>query len=346
MKHIILTILTLMLLLAYTVSAEETIKVLMIDSPYDPLPSEQTEKLYSFDGKIYLNGKFYSGRLEVIRDEKGFYVINNLPFEKYIEGVVISEIGTDVELEAIKAQAVIARTYALYHKNNNADKNFHLSSSILHQLYERSNTDPLISYAVETTKGEILTFNSIPINAVYHATCEGNTELPEEVWDVEYPYLKSVDCNSVNAPYEKWQRSFSFKEIEKAIGIKGLGNMSIASYTATGRVKSLKVSLVSWDSMRSEIEVRATELRKLLGYEKLPSTHFLLSKANEKFIFDGRGFGHAVGLSQWGAFTMAQKGKNYRQILTHYYPGTLLLDYQQTKHHAFKSATDSDSSHN
>ncbi len=346
MKHIILTILTLVLLLSYKVHAEETIKVLMLESPYDPLPSEQAEKIYSFDGKIFLNGKFYSGKLEVIKDEKGFYVINNLPFEKYIEGVVLSEIGTDVEFEAIKAQAVIARTYALHNKNKNADRDFHLSSSILHQLYERSNTAPLISHAVEMTRGEFLTFNSTPINAVYHATCEGKTELPEEVWDVEYPYLKSVDCNSVNAPYEKWQRSFTFREIEKALGIKGLESMSIASYTATGRVKSLKVSLVSWDSMLSEIEVRATQLRKLLGYKKLPSTHFLLSKANEKYIFKGRGYGHAVGLSQWGAFTMARKGKNYRQILTHYYPGTVLLDNQQTKHHALKSVTESDSSHN
>ncbi len=91
--------------------------------------------------------------------------------------------------------------------------------------------------------------------------------------------------------------------------------------TPTGRSKTLKIVT---DANTSEIEIKATELRRLLGYKDLPSTHFSLIKSDRYVIFDGKGYGHGVGLSQWGAFEMAKQGKNYKEILKHYYPGTIL----------------------
>jgi stage II sporulation protein D len=319
-----IVILILILLLTQVAKAENTIKVLMLGNPDDPLPSEHAERIASVTGKVFINGQFYSGSLDIIKDEKGLYVINNLPFEKYIEGVVASEIGKDWELEALKAQAIISRTVATHHKIRNAREKFHISSSKLHQLYKGVNTDASITYAVKVTRGEIMTYENHPIKAYFHASCEGKTELPEEIWDKSYPYLKSVNCNSKNAPYESWQRKFSLNEIEKAIGISGFKGMEVSSYTASGRIRTLKIF-----TEVSDIEMKATEFRNLMGFNELPSTRFSISKTDKAMIFKGKGYGHGVGLSQWGALEMARQGKRYRTILSHYYPGVTIKHMEE-----------------
>ena len=317
-------------------SAEDSIKVLMINSPYDRLPAEQVESVDRVSGKVFINGQFYKGNLNIIKDKDGLYVINVLPFEKYIEGVVASEINNDWELEALKAQAVISRTYATFFKALNAGKDFHLTSSILHQLYKGENTDPLVTYAVRVTDGEILTFRDFPIKAFYHATCEGRTEIPEEVWQESYPYLTSVDCNSRNAPFESWRKKFPLKKVAKSLGLEKIQDMQITSYTATGRARTVEIIVKEADTTSAK-EIKATDLRRLLGYEKLPSTHFSLTMSGKEVVFSGKGYGHGVGLSQWGALEMAKQGKNYREILAHYYPGTTLLDNETMYTHAIQS---------
>ena len=337
MNRIIFIIFSLMFMFVHTAVADETIKVLLMDNPYDPFPSEEAEKLYSLNGKVFMNGKSYEGSFDVISDKNGLYVVKNLPFEKYIEGVVLSELGNEKDLEPLKAQAVISRTYAAFHKSQNIHKYFDISSSVRHQLYEGENTSPLISYVVQATEGEILTFDDLPVNAVFHATCEGKTELPEEIWEASYPYLKSVDCKSKNAPYEKWEKRFSINKLTDGLGIKGLRNIFISSYTATGRVKMLKAGIVSGKSEQEIIEIRATDLRKLLGYKNLPSTDFSLNRDGDTFVFRGKGYGHAVGFSQWGGLAMAKEGKNYTEILAHFYPSTRLKNNKDLQLHAFKS---------
>jgi len=316
--------------------ADDSIKVLMLDSPKDPQPSEQAQKVESLNGKVFFNNQSYSGSFEIMKDENGLYIVNNISFEKYIEGVVASEVGKSWLTEALKAQAVISRTYALYNKNLQLEKNYHLTSSVLHQAYKGENTDPLIAQAVESTKGEILTYQGKPANAFYHATCEGKTELPEEVWTESYPYLRSVDCNGKNTPYEKWTKEFTLEQIRDSLGIPGFIGMTISAYTATGRVKTLTMQISKANENyplsppsdkgghvdTSEMEIKATELRMKLGYKELPSTDFTLSVTDGMVVFNGRGYGHGVGLSQWGSLEMAREGKNYRDILAHYYPGT------------------------
>ncbi len=322
-------LLSLLFILPQLAAAEDSIKVLMMKSPYDRLPSDQVESVNRLDGKVFINGQSYKGRLNIIKDEFGLYVINTLTFEKYIEGVVASEINDEWELEALKAQAIIARTYATFYKELNAGRDFHLTSSILHQLYKGENTDPLITYAVKTTEGKILTYENFPIKAFYHATCEGKTEVPEEVWEESYPYLMSVDCNSNNAPFEFWRKKFTLKKVAKRLGINKLENINISSYTATGRVRTVELILEDLDGTKSEKEIRATDLRRLLGYEELPSTHFSLTNNGKELVFSGKGYGHGVGMPQWGALEMARQGKSFIEILAHYYPGTTLVDSEE-----------------
>ncbi len=309
----------LVLFTAQFLWADDSIKVLIVESPHDPILSEDAEKIGNLKGEIFLNGSGYKGFIDVRRDQNGLHFITELPFEKYIEGVVVSEIGKDWNVEAMKAQAVISRTYAVYQKGLNAGKDYHITSSVLHQVYKGDNADETVGRAVKETTGEILTYEKKPVETFYHSTCTDKTELPEEVWGKSYPYLKSVSCMDKNSPYEHWVRRFSVAEIEKALNIKGIKGISISSFTSTGRVKMLRVVTES-----SELEVKAVDLRKLLGYKELPSTQFSVSITGSEVIFEGSGYGHGVGLSQWGALELANEGKNYKEILQYYYPGTIL----------------------
>lgn len=302
--------------------AEGIIKVLMIEGPHTPLPSENVRRKGNLHGKVFINGRVYSGDIDILSDEKGLYIVTNLPFERYIEGVVASEVSSEWEMEALKAQAVASRTYAAFYKSLNAGKAFHLTSSVLHQAYRGKNIDPMIKLAVERTRGEILLYDGRPIKALYHSTCAGKTELPEEVWGERYPYLRSVDCNSRGSPYENWQREFTFDEISSATGINGLKYIEIASHTSTGRVRSLR--LYTTDGQSPVVELKATDFRRILGYRRLPSTQFSLRNIGNGIIINGSGWGHGVGLCQWGALEMARQGKDYREILAHYYPGAMI----------------------
>jgi stage II sporulation protein D len=299
--------------------AEDTIRVLIVENPQVPLLKPDAEKMGSLKGDVFINGHVYSGLFDVRRDENGLHFINILPLEKYIEGVVAAETGEDWAIEALKAQAVISRTYAIYQKNLNAGKDYHITSSVLHQVYKGDIADQRIKRAVKETEGEIVTYEGKPIKAIYHSSCKGKTELPEVVWGEEYPYLRSVLCMDNASPYEHWTRRYTFEEMEEMLGINGIRDIRITSFTSTGRVKMLKVFAEA-----SELDIRAVDLRRLLGYKELPSTQFTLTISGRDIIFEGSGYGHGVGLSQWGALEMARQGWSYREILEHYYPGTIL----------------------
>ena len=306
----------------------------MLGDPQDPLPSEQAEYVKDIAGKIFLNGNSYKGSLRILRDMNGLHVINTLPIEKYVQGAVASSIENDWELEALKAQAIIARTDAVFYKKNNAGRDYHLTSSLLHKAYGNK-IDPLITYATKTTEGKILTYDNSPIKALHHTACNGNTELPEEVWKESYPYLKSVTCYGKNAPYESWQRTFSLDEISKAFGAAEVNDVEIVSHTVTGRVKTLRLILRTGDSRNASIEVSALEFQKRLGRKELPSTSFSVIKDKGHIVITGNGRGHGVGLSKWGALEMARKGKSYREILSHFYPGAVIKENSELRHHKF-----------
>jgi stage II sporulation protein D len=321
----ILLLISHFLLLTSLSFAEDTIKVLIIEGPDSPILTENAEKIGNLKGEIFINGYRYNGFVDIRRDENGLHFINELPFEKYIEGVVAAETGKNWAIEALKAQAVISRTYAFYQKLLNVGKDYQITSSVLHQAYKGDNTNEAISRAVRETSGEILTYEDRPIEAFYHSTCQGKTELPEEVWGKNYPYLKSVPCMDKNSPYEHWVRRFSLDEVEKVLGINRIRDVRITSFTSTGRARILKVVIEdSYRTENSEIEIKATDLRKLLGYRELPSTQFSVIIEDRDVIFEGNGYGHGVGLSQWGALELANEGKSYKEILEYYYPGTII----------------------
>jgi len=321
------TILILLMVFAcpITAYAEDTIKVLIVNetNPKVPAKDEKIEKLGNMKGDLLVMASHYRGNIEVWRGDNGLYLITEMPIEDYVKGVVVAEIGSSWDIEALKAQAVLSRTYAVYQKKINGNNRYHITSSTLHQVFKGSNFDMRVAYAVEETAGEILTFNGNPIEPLYHSTCGGRTENPEDVFGKSYPYLRSVESNCEISPYWTWERKIPLFEIEKALNISGIREIAVKSLTSTKRVKELTIV-----SNTGTTTIKATDLRKALGWSRLPSTNFTIKQEEESIIFEGKGYGHGVGLCQWSALQMARDGKDYREILSFFYPGTTIQLYE------------------
>ena len=313
-------------LLSLSTAEARSVKVLILDDIFQKIPAkdETLEKMGRIKGDLLVNGVHYVGNIEVFRGRDSMYLINELPLEEYIKDVVSAEVGASWDMEALKVQAVISRTYAVFQKNKNGTNgNYDLTSSVLHQVYKGSSIDARISYAVMDTEGEVLTYDSAPIEAFYHSTSGGKTEDPVEVFGKSYPYLKPVESNCELSPYWIWERRIPAEEIEKALQVKGIKDLQIKSFTSTERVKTLDVT-----NNAGVLNVKATDLRKLLGWSRLPSTNFTVSRENYDYIFSGKGYGHGIGLCQWSALEMAKEGKTYKEILNYFYPGTKLEKYE------------------
>jgi len=278
---------------------------------------------------IYIDGRPYRGSLVVHAAQSHLMVVDELPMESYIAGIINNEISSKWPVESIKAQAVIARTYAIFQREKKKDALFDIEGSVLGQVYSGAGAeDGAATDAVRQTRGEILEYNGEPALTVYHSNAGGMTEAASDVWQRDFPYLRRV-----KSPYDKgapryaWELAIEGKELVEKLHSAGFdlslfdgGPYSISPLviTRSGRVKQLAVK----DAAGRRVVMRGEDLRKALGYSALRSTRFKVEKRGSAFVFTGHGSGHGVGLSQWGAKGMAEAGYSYADILRHYYPGT------------------------
>ena len=321
-----LFILALVLLASISTAEARNIRVLILDDVFQKIPpkDEALEDMGKLRGDLLVNGVHYSGNIQVLKGKESLYIINELPFEDYVKHVVSAEVGSNWDMEALKVQAVISRTYALYHKKKNGIRgSYDLTSSVLHQVYKGSSFDARIAYAVIQTESEVLTYDGDLIEAFYHSTAGGRTEDPAEVFGRSYPYLRPVKSSCEISPYWIWERRIPADEIAKALALKGISDIKIKTYTTTERVKT--VDIISGGEI---LNIETKNLRRILGWRRLPSTNFTVRTENGDFIFEGKGYGHGVGLCQWSALEMSRKGMSYRSILEYFYPGTKLEKYE------------------
>lgn len=249
--------------------------------------------------------------------------IETIELEEYIIGVVAIEMPASFHIEALKAQSIAARTYALKAIQDNKV----LTDDVKTQSYRDKNQLKVmwgasfdtyynkVKKAVEATKGLVITYNNQYIDALYHSTSNGYTESSYEVFGYSHPYLVSVNSSwDINASSFLRQVSFSFDNLEKILGIDFNKEtlVEIIARTSSGRVSRLRID----DNYYSGIE-----FRNLLG---LRSTDFDINVDSDKVIVTTRGYGHGVGMSQYGANGMANNGKTYAEILKHYYQGTTI----------------------
>ena len=275
---------------------------------------------------VLVNNKGYRGVVEVTAADKGILVVNELPLEDYLVGLINCEISSQWPMEAVKAQAVIARSYALYQREMRKNAPYHLESSVMDQVYDGCDIeDSRAVRGVKETAGEVLTYNDVVIQAFYHSNCGGHTEAAENVWGMAVPYLQGVDCRyCLTAPSGKWEQKISLARIEgqlRSAGyqVTGLKDIKTGTRNSSGRLTDVTLIM-----SRGRLTVSSVNLRKMLGYSVIKSTNFEVRTTASEAIFVGTGYGHGVGLCQWGAKQRAADGFDYREILSYYYPGTKL----------------------
>ena len=292
----------------------------------------QNEKEESSDGDTqnYEDSK----TIKLLHSETG--QIEEINLEEYLYGVVSSEMPANFEIEALKAQAVVARTYTIYQINNNSSK--HENADICdnyaccqawiskedriskwNEEEAESNWNKIVE-AVNSTSGKVITYDGKPINAFFHSNSGGVTESSTAVWGgIDFPYLKSVETAGEEG-YKQYSSQVQFSKQELLNKIKEKYQdceidfsqqncIEILEYTTSGRVKTIKFG---------NKEIAGTEARTILG---LKSTNFTFSINGEIVTFSVTGYGHGVGMSQTGADTMAKNGSTAEDIIKHFYTG-------------------------
>ncbi|WP_052050516.1 SpoIID/LytB domain-containing protein [Leptolyngbya sp. KIOST-1] len=271
-------------------------------------------------GYVFINDKWYRGRVLVVPMEGRVTAINWVDIEAYLYGVVGSEMPASWPQEALKAQAVAARSYALYRRDRTQNDLFDVGSTTAHQVYKGlAGEAASVQAAVNATRGQVLTHGGRIVEAVFHSSSGGHTENSEDIWQRPSPYLRGVADFDQEAPVFRWSETFSAQQLAQRI--TGIGHLqSVATERTTPRGRVVSIRLQGTQGSRT---LTGPELRQALG---LRSTLVSFNIAGDSIRIDGRGFGHGLGMSQWGARGLALRGHNHQQILTHYYQGTALAN--------------------
>jgi len=305
----------------------------------------------SFESKgnspIILNGKSYPGRIVVYRDSL-FDVVNIVDMETYLKGVVPQEIGFRHydELEAVKAQAVAARTYAIKHLNLEKKPYYDLKATIADQVYKpEQNIDSVSIKAVDDTYGEVVTYKGKPIEAKYSSTCGGFTSDATDNWGkTPIAYLRSVRdappftkveenafCKA--SPLFHWEKRYTKDEFYRMLKRNIMEINAVPTDSTIGSIKmfitemnphSKRIVIFKVITDKKQFLFKGLSIRKVLkeNNKLLYSNFFNIKQQNDSIIINGRGAGHGCGMCQWGAIGMARIGYSYIDILKHYYRKT------------------------
>jgi stage II sporulation protein D len=285
-----------------------------------------------------LDGKNYPGRLLLRAHDGTLTAINELDLETYLEGVLAQEMSPSWPIEALKAQAVVSRSFAVYNLGQFHAKGFDLTNDLRSQVYKGlAHPDPKVQEAVNATRGEVLTYEGQVLNAYFHACCGGHTRASFRAWrsgESIRPLNGVVDTTCRLSPHYAWEAYFPADEVLEAVQRAGvlatrLDWIRLGSREPTGYVADLELET---DLGRSKV---ATEsFRHALNSSQLKSSFITRIIPKQKgFVFEGRGYGHGVGMCQWGARAQAEKGRKFRKILDFYYPGSeiKILDEPQAE---------------
>ncbi len=270
---------------------------------------------------VSVDGRRFPGRLTLVpREDGGMDVVNVVPLEAYVERSVTSETYAEWPAEALKAQAVVTRTYALHEHARRRGRDYDLEANVLSQRYAAGTVPSTVRRAVAATQGEFLAYGGEPILAAFHASAGGRTADAREVWGLHLPYLLTVSSPDTEAPDHFWSFDITFTDLAQALNEAGISVGSGRSIEISGRSPSGRVSELTVGQAR----LTGRDLRKVLGGRAIRSTLFEVRREGETLRFLGSGSGHGVGLSQWGARELARQGESYPRILAHYYPETRL----------------------
>jgi stage II sporulation protein D len=295
-----------------------------------PLP----RRFLSSDPPLLFNHRSWRGELLVERSSQGgISVLNRLPLEDYLKGVVPCEMPATWPIEALKAQAVAARSYALgrLRRRSPGFPSAALQATVSDQVYRGASAETGSSnLAVEATRGEYLEYAGEPLTAYFHAACGGAAERPADVWrsaSAEDRWLAASaeafandpDTWCAGSPHQSWRHALGIGNLEAALRgltpIRRLEHIEIRERSLSGRAVVFAVTGRNAEGRRTT---------RLVDGQRLKSLQLDLFRDGERYVFFGRGWGHGVGLCQWGARARAEAGATYREILAAYYPGARL----------------------
>jgi stage II sporulation protein D len=298
------------------------------------------------EGNCKYDDKIYRGRWTVLSADSGLTIINTLPIEDYLKGLVPHEIGNlkRDEMEALKAQAIAARTYAYHHLDSRKSQGFDIYADTRDQVYNgKAEEDSLANEAISATAGLVIKYNGDLIEAYYHSTCGGRTE-SAEIWGQEgKPYLVPVS-DSANgkafcefSKYIKWEEIFNGEELvslfqknaldaraDKTFSFSKIEQIIVTEKFPGGRAKRLVVF-----TDKGSFEVFGDRIRRLFAREGkfLPSIPLGISQNKNIFTVTGSGYGHGIGMCQMGTRARAKEGQTFEKILKTYYTGVSIEKY-------------------
>ncbi|MGB2578912.1 stage II sporulation protein D [Elusimicrobium simillimum] len=272
-----------------------------------------------------IGGNGYTGDIILSPGKTKFNVIEETKMEQYLYGVLPYEMSHSWHIEALKAQAVAARTYTAKTLETPVNKNFDLYADVRSQMYKGSaKVYPSVKEAVDDTKNEVLKHDGKLFYTYYHANCGGHTDpLPWGGAAADIKPLKGATCNSCgHSANVTWKRTFTNDQIVKAgakQGVKGtLSGVTISKKTSNGRATQLQIK----SSAGGTKKIACNDFRIAIGSTRFKSCHITsIKKVSGGYEFSGRGYGHGTGMCQDGAHGMAKKGEKYKDILATFYPG-------------------------
>lgn len=274
-----------------------------------------------------INGKKYFGGVRVNKSKGSLTVINLVPVEEYLRGVLPEEMSPSFHEEALKAQAVAARTFTLKNLDRHKDSGYDLCSTTHCQAYEGAGSVyAQTDKAIRETRGEVVYSGGGAANTTFHTDSGGMTESAEAVWGTDVSYLQPVE--ELEKQTNHWTVKKTKAEFAEIIGASTFGSLKsiamsrlVIGKSASDRSRSGRIKFALFAGTKKTVKMTGAEIRNKFS---LPSTLCDIKLQNGEVIFDGYGRGHGVGMSQYGALAFAEKGWSYEKILRHYYKGTEL----------------------
>lgn len=268
--------------------------------------------------------KTYDDDLEVTVNQTGLKFVNIVDIEDYVAGVVEAEAGPGSSMEYYKLQAILCRTYSLSNSRKHEVDSFNLCDQVHCQAYKGKTENSIILKAVADTRGLVIVDGSLNlISATFHSNCGGQTVNSEDVWSLSANYLRSkIDTFCLRMPHARWKKIVSKNDWLGYLTSKFNYPVNDAEkYAKAISFSQLNGRVVFFDEKEPKIH-----LKIIRADQQLKSTYFTITQQNDSLLFDGRGFGHGVGLCQEGAMHRAQIGISYKDIINFYYTNVHLVD--------------------
>ncbi|MEA2081649.1 MAG: SpoIID/LytB domain-containing protein [Elusimicrobiota bacterium] len=289
-------------------------------------------RLMTRGDSIRVNGRSYRDSIILKNKNSLLSAINEIGVESYLCGVLPRELSPAWDADALKAQAVVSRTYIMANLGRFAKKGYDLTSCENSQVYGGLGCEkPATSAAVHATAGKVIKYRGQVARVYFHADASGHTESPEFVWSSSSPprYLKGVrEPVRKKTPYSSWKYEITFDKLSALLNRNGYKTGRIKRLIARRKTPSGRIREFWIYSETGKTKIKSGKFRTILGGRNLKSTKIKkITNKRRSVVFTGSGWGHGVGMSQWGAKELAEKGWSYKKILRLYFPGTRISRY-------------------